>query len=289
VSLTLHKNLNYLSCHYCGYTYQIPQKCPQCGCDGLYNKGFGTEKIEEVVQQLFPLARIARMDLDTTRTKNAYERLINDFSLGKTNVLIGTQMVSKGLDFDNVKVVGIIDADSMLNYPDFRSYEYSFAMLAQVAGRAGRKGEQGRVILQTKNTELPIISQIASNDYSTFYKETELERKAFYYPPFYRLICVYLKYKKEEVVNEAAIFFGNQIKNIFTGRNHTIRLRHQFRHSTRIAGEIQTRRGNAAVLAQSGKNADRKMQAVAKHNLMPAAFGEARPFQRHRRKMKRLQ
>lgn len=218
VSLTLHKNLNYLSCHYCGYTYQIPQKCPQCGCDGLYNKGFGTEKIEEVVQQLFPLARIARMDLDTTRTKNAYERLINDFSLGKTNVLIGTQMVSKGLDFDNVKVVGIIDADSMLNYPDFRSYEYSFAMLAQVAGRAGRKGEQGRVILQTKNTELPIISQIASNDYSTFYKETELERKAFYYPPFYRLICVYLKYKKEEVVNEAAIVMGNQLRTWFGNR-----------------------------------------------------------------------
>ncbi len=155
VSLTLHKSINLLTCHYCGYTYPVPTECPNCGSTEIMGRGFGTEKIEDQIAEIFPEAKIARMDLDTTRTRNAYERLIADFSEGRTNLLIGTQMVSKGLDFDKVSVVGILNADSMLNYPDFRAYEHAFMMMAQVSGRAGRKGKRGLVILQTKNPTLP--------------------------------------------------------------------------------------------------------------------------------------
>ena len=157
VSLTLHKSINLLTCHYCGYTYPVPTECPNCGSTEIMGRGFGTEKIEDQIAEIFPEAKIARMDLDTTRTRNAYERLIADFSEGRTNLLIGTQMVSKGLDFDKVSVVGILNADSMLNYPDFRAYEHAFMMMAQVSGRAGRKGKRGLVILQTKNPTLPVI------------------------------------------------------------------------------------------------------------------------------------
>ena len=218
VSLTIHKNMNHLSCHYCGFTYLIPSSCPKCGCTELRSKGYGTEKIEELVSQTFQGARISRMDLDTTRTKNAYERIINDFSQGRTNILIGTQMVTKGLDFDKVKVVGIIDADSILNYPDFRSYEYAFMMMGQVAGRAGRKGEQGRVILQTKNADMPIISQIANNDFKTFYNDTLEERMMFKYPPFYRLIYIYIKHKHEKVAEGAANVLAGRLRSWFGDR-----------------------------------------------------------------------
>ena len=170
VSLTYHKSMNVLTCHYCGYTERVPEQCPNCESKDIKGRGYGTEKIEDEIMEVFPDARIARMDLDTTRTKNAYERLINDFSAGKTNLLIGTQMVSKGLDFDHVSVVGILDADNMLNYPDFRAYEHAFTMMAQVSGRAGRKGKQGLVILQTKNPELPVIQQVVNNGYTAFYK-----------------------------------------------------------------------------------------------------------------------
>ena len=165
VSLTLHKSINLLTCHYCGYTYPVPTECPNCGSTEIMGRGFGTEKIEDQIAEIFPEAKIARMDLDTTRTRNAYERLIADFSEGRTNLLIGTQMVSKGLDFDKVSVVGILNADSMLNYPDFRAYEHAFMMMAQVSGRAGRKGKRGLVILQTKNPNLPVIGQVVHNDY----------------------------------------------------------------------------------------------------------------------------
>ena len=151
VSLTYHKSMNYLTCHYCGYTMRVPEVCPCCESRDIRGRGYGTEKIEDEVRSIFPEARIARMDLDTTRTRNAYERLINDFSAGRSNLLIGTQMISKGLDFDKVSVVGILNADTMLNYPDFRAYEQAFMMMSQVSGRAGRKGRQGLVILQTKS------------------------------------------------------------------------------------------------------------------------------------------
>lgn len=178
----------------------------------LRNRGFGTEKIEDDIRQIFPEARVARMDLDTTRTRTAYERIIADFQAQKTDILIGTQMVSKGLDFEHVSVVGILNADSMLNYPDFRSYERAFQLMAQVAGRAGRKNKQGWVVLQTKSPELPVIHQVLVNDYEGMYREQLEERALFKYPPFYRLIYVYLKHRKEEVLTEAADWVSEALR-----------------------------------------------------------------------------
>lgn len=218
VSLTYHKSMNVLTCHYCGYTEQVPEQCPNCESKDIKGRGYGTEKIEDEIMEVFPDARIARMDLDTTRTKNAYERLINDFSAGKTNLLIGTQMVSKGLDFDHVSVVGILDADNMLNYPDFRAYEHAFTMMAQVSGRAGRKGKQGLVILQTKNPELPVIQQVVNNSYMAFYKSQLEERTAFHYPPFFHLIYIYIKHRNNDIVESASMELGSRIREIFGNR-----------------------------------------------------------------------
>ena len=218
VSLTLHKNMNQLTCHYCGYTYQVPTACPNCGNTNLRGRGYGTEKIEDYICKIFPDARVARMDLDTTRTRHAYERLITDFSSGRTNILIGTQMISKGLDFDNVSVVGILNADSMLNYPDFRAYEHAFMMMAQVSGRAGRKGERGLVILQTKSPDTPVIRQVVNNDYKAFFSSLLEERRAFHYPPFYHLVYVFLKHSKDEVVDTAAIELGSRLRQYFGTR-----------------------------------------------------------------------
>lgn len=218
VSLTMHKNTNLLTCHYCGYTYAIPKVCPKCGGIHLRGHGFGTEKIEDQIMELFPEAKVARMDLDTTRTKNAYARIIEDFAYGKTNVLIGTQMITKGLDFDRVQLVGILDADSMLNYPDFRAYEHSYMMLQQVSGRAGRKGKQGLVILQTKSADLPVIEQVAANDSKTFYEDLDEERRLFNYPPYTRLIYVYLKHQYDNVVESAALMLGSILRGWFGER-----------------------------------------------------------------------
>lgn len=213
VSLTYHKGLNQLTCHYCGYTCPVPKICPACGETDLRNRGFGTERIEDDVKHIFPEARVARMDLDTTRTRTAYERIISDFEQGRTDILIGTQMVSKGLDFEHVSVVGILNADTMLNYPEFRSYERAFQLMAQVAGRAGRKNRQGLVILQTKSPELPVIHQVMQNDYEQLYYDQLAERQLFRYPPFYRLIYVYLKHRKEEVLSEAAETMAAQLRS----------------------------------------------------------------------------
>ena len=218
VSLTHHKNMNYLSCHYCGYTMKVPDVCPCCESEDIRGRGYGTEKIEDEISFIFPEARIARMDLDTTRTRNAYERLINDFSAGKSNLLIGTQMITKGLDFDKVSVVGILNADSMLNFPDFRAYEQSFMMMSQVSGRAGRKGKQGLVILQTKSPDLPIIRQVVNNNYQSFYNDLLVERRDFHYPPFYRLIYVYLKHRDENIVNTAGLELGSRLHEVFGDR-----------------------------------------------------------------------
>lgn len=213
VSLTYHKRLNQLTCHYCGYTYQVPAVCPACEGTELVNRGFGTEKIEDDIRQLFPEARVARMDLDTTRSRTAYEKIISDFEEGRTDILIGTQMVSKGLDFDRVSVVGILNADSMLNYPDFRSHERAFQLMAQVAGRAGRRNRQGLVVLQTKSPDLPLIRQVLDNNYRELYEAQLTERRLFRYPPFYRLIYVYLKHRKEEVAEQAAAQMAAYLRN----------------------------------------------------------------------------
>ena len=218
VSLTFHRNLNQLTCHYCGYVYQVPTECPACGCKDLQTRGYGTEKIEAEVRDIFPEARIARMDLDTTRSRNAYERIISDFSAGRTNLLIGTQMISKGLDFDKVSVVGILNADTMLNYPDFRAYEHAFMMMSQVSGRAGRKGKRGLVILQTKSPDLPLVQQVVRNDYPAFYRSLIAERQQFHYPPYFRLIYVYLKHRTDSLVETAGIEMGSRLRQWFGGR-----------------------------------------------------------------------
>ena len=218
VSLTLHRSMNQLTCHYCGYTYRVPNVCPACGSKELQGRGYGTEKIEDQIRTILPEARISRMDLDTTRTRQAYERIISDFSAGRTNLLVGTQMISKGLDFDRVAVVGILNADTMLNYPDFRAYEHAFMMMAQVSGRAGRKDKRGLVILQTRQPKLPLIDQVVRNDYKAFYSSLIAERQAFSYPPYYRIINIYLKHTRDTLVDTAALELGARLRQWFGAR-----------------------------------------------------------------------
>lgn len=218
VSLTLHKSAGKLTCHYCGYTIPAPVHCPNCESRSFMNLGYGTEKIEDDLQNMFPEARIERMDLDTTRTRTAYERIISDFQNGKTDILIGTQMVSKGLDFDNVAVVGIINADTLLNYPDFRAMERAFQLMSQVAGRAGRRNGQGKVFLQTRMSDAPVIPQIVRNDYMQFYDQQLSERMLFHYPPFYRLVYIYIKHRDVRVLEEFSEIFGKQMREIFDYR-----------------------------------------------------------------------
>ena len=218
VSLTYHRSMNVLTCHYCGFTYAVPRQCPNCESTELIGRGYGTEKIEDRVRELFPEARISRMDLDTTRSRNAYSRIINDFSNGRTDILIGTQMISKGLDFGNVSVVGILNADTMLNYPDCRAYEHAFMMLSQVSGRAGRRGEQGLVILQTKSADLPVIHQVVTGDFASFSRDLLEERRMFSYPPFFHLVYVYLRSKYESTVESAAVELASRLRQSFGER-----------------------------------------------------------------------
>ncbi len=217
VSLTYHNDDRKLHCHYCGNTFPIPEKCPNCGGFNLRSFGFGTEKVEEEVHRLFPEARTARLDLDTTRSRNSYRRIIEAFSEGRTDVLIGTQMVSKGLDFGNVRVVGILDADTMLSRPDFRCSERAFQMMSQVAGRAGRRDKQGHVILQTRRADSGLIAQVVKGDYDGMYQAQLKERKQFFYPPYYRLIYVWVKHRDEPVAVEAAHLLAQQMLRVFGG------------------------------------------------------------------------
>jgi len=218
VSLTYHKGQRMMACHYCGATYGIPDVCPDCKTPTLGVVGYGTERIEEEVQELFPDKNVVRMDLDTTRSKRAYERIISGLENRTTDILIGTQMVSKGLDFDNVTTVGILNADSLLNYPDFRAHEKAFQMMTQVSGRAGRKSEQGMVMLQTSQPQHPVISCVVNNSYKKFYDMQITERQLFYYPPFCRLIAVVLKGKEEAVLNEASQQFAQVLRKSFNER-----------------------------------------------------------------------
>ena len=218
VSLTYHRSMNLLTCHYCGYTYAVPKQCPNCESTELLGRGYGTEKIEDRVHEFFPEARIARMDLDTTRSAGAYSRIINDFSAGRTDILIGTQMVSKGLDFSGVTGVGILNADTMLNYPDFRAYEHAFQMLSQVSGRAGRRDERGLVILQTKSADLPVIRQVVDGDFASFARDLLEERRMFRYPPYWHLVYVFLRHRTEQLVESAAIELASRLRQIFADR-----------------------------------------------------------------------
>ena len=218
VSLTYHKSSSQLRCHYCGYVRAVPTKCEACGDTNLKAKGFGTEKIEEDLSVYFPGARVARMDLDTTRKKNSHRQIINEFEQGNCDILVGTQMVTKGLDFDNVALVGILNADSMLNFPDFRSYERSYQMMAQVAGRAGRKKKQGRVIIQTHNPDHPIITYVVQNNFKAMYEHQLEDRKGFNYPPFTRLIDIIVKHRTIEEVNEAARIVADELRKAIGNR-----------------------------------------------------------------------
>ncbi len=218
VTLTLHKKTSTLTCHYCGYTTSIPERCPACEEDKFIDIGTGTEKIEEQIAQLFPDATTLRMDLDTAKTRAQYERIINDFSTHQADILIGTQMVTKGLDFDHVSVVGILDADTMLNLPDFRSYERTFQTLSQVAGRAGRNNTTGHVILQTRSADSDIIRQITQNDYWQMFYTQMTERQTFHYPPFRRLIYVYLRHKDDHLLDHLADDMAQRLRAVFGER-----------------------------------------------------------------------
>jgi len=218
VSLTYHKFGNLLKCHYCSYTTAPIGTCKACGSNKLKMIGFGTEKVEDDLALIFPTKVIKRLDLDTTRSKNAYEEILDDFDSRKIDVLIGTQMVTKGLDFDNVSLVGVLDADMLLNRPDFRAYERSYQLMSQVAGRAGRKEKRGKVIIQTANPDHWVIQLIQEHNYQEFYKQEIIERQNYFYPPFYKLIGFTLKHKDENEVNRAAIELANELKDVFKER-----------------------------------------------------------------------
>lgn len=217
VSLTYYKNQNYLKCHYCGYTMAMPKKCHACHSADLTTKGMGTEQIEEALKNIFPTKRIARMDQDTTRGKFAFERLIDGFKNQEIDVMVGTQMLAKGLDFENVSLVGIMNADNMLSFPDFRAYERAYQLMTQVAGRAGRKNKQGKVIIQTFNPYHNTIQQVTKNDYKAMFKEQMYERLNFKYPPFYRLIRLQLKHADYSKVKEASNWLALNMRNNING------------------------------------------------------------------------
>jgi primosomal protein N' (replication factor Y) len=218
VSLTYHKSSGKLHCHYCGYREDAPSVCPACGSTHLEYKGFGTEKVEDELSMLLPEARIARMDLDTTRSRNSLQNILNDLEEKKIDILIGTQMVAKGLDFSDVTVIGIINADSLLKYPDYRANERSFQMLAQVSGRAGRRGKQGKVVIQTYDPEHRVIKQVIGNDYLDLYLTEMEERRRFKYPPFYRIINLDIKHKNSDILNNQAEYLANELRKNFGDR-----------------------------------------------------------------------
>ena len=211
VSLTYHKYHNQLVCHYCGYTIQLPPHCPECQSTELKMMGFGTEKVEEEIASLFPSAKVERLDFDTARTRTAYERIISDFEKGKTQILIGTQMLSKGLDFGNVSVVGILNADNLMNYPDFRAHERAFQLMVQVSGRAGRRDKRGTVVLQTSQPEHPLIRMVQHFAYKEMVRLQLSERSMFRYPPYYRLIVLVLRSRNESVLQELSVIYAEKL------------------------------------------------------------------------------
>jgi len=218
VSLTLHRSTNRMECHYCGHLEPIPARCPECSSTGLSMRGLGTERIEDDLQLIFPKARLARLDLDSTRSVTAYQRILTGFETGGTDILIGTQMISKGLDFSKVSLVGILDADQLLNYPDFRSFERSFQMMTQVSGRAGRRNQQGLVVIQCSDPGHPVLRQVMHNDLPGFYRDELKERQTFGYPPFRRLIRINLKHPDSKTVTEAANHLASELRKAWPGQ-----------------------------------------------------------------------
>ena len=218
VSLTYHKRSHSLVCHYCGYTIPLPDLCPACQLPGIEIVGYGTERIEDDIDAVFPREKISRMDLDTTRSKNSYDRIIDDFSAHRTNILVGTQMVTKGLDFDAVSIVGILNADTMINFPDFRSHERAFDMLEQVSGRAGRAHKQGQVIIQTSQPDHDVIKYVQAHDYEGFYEHELADRRQFNYPPFTKVINIYLKHRDDATVGELAVRYSGLLRQVFGAR-----------------------------------------------------------------------
>lgn len=218
VSLTYHKKTNRLVCHYCGQTFDLPTQCPSCEESNFSDVGIGTEKVEQQIHRYFPEATTVRMDIDTAHTRTAYEQIISDFSHHQYDILIGTQMVTKGLDFDNVSVVGILDADTMLNIPDFRSHERTYHVLAQVAGRAGRRTTRGRVVLQTRSVDSDTIAYVVNNDYDAMFRTQMDERRRFHYPPYYRLINIYLRHNDYGRTELLANDLGTLLRQVFGDR-----------------------------------------------------------------------
>lgn len=218
VSLVYHKNISQLRCHYCGHSAALPNVCPACGQNSIEVYGYGTERIAEELHETFDDCRIARMDLDTTRNKEAFQEIIEEFSKKETDILVGTQMVSKGLDFERVKVVGVLNADTLLNFPDFRSGERAFNMLEQVAGRAGRRSEKGTVFIQTTSPDDPVLAFVKAHDYKGFYEAEIADRRRFNYPPFTRVINIYLKHKNAATVDSLAVSYTNALRRTFGNR-----------------------------------------------------------------------
>lgn len=214
VSLTIHKKAGRLSCHYCGHHIKLPQLCPRCNSDTIKMRGTGTEKIEDEISRIFPEAKVARMDLDSTRSKTAFEKIIHQLETKKTDILAGTQMVTKGLDIEHVGLAGVINADNLLNYPDFRAHERAFQLMMQVSGRSGRKENQGKVVIQTSQPEHPVIRYLVNNDYEGFFNEHVAERKAFFYPPWFKMIRIALKHKQQATVDSAADFMARMLREL---------------------------------------------------------------------------
>ena len=217
VTLTYHKKTNLLKCHYCGYAIEVPRECPSCHSTDIEMKGFGTEQVEDTLAQIFPVARIARMDTDTTRSKNAYQQIISDFEEHKTDILVGTQMVTKGLDFDRVSVVGILNADALISFPDFRAFERAFQLLSQVSGRAGRKEVPGKVVIQTFQPNHPALKYVETNDFAAMYQSQIAERQQFRLPPITRMLKITLKHPEEQTVLAAAIQLQGMLREVFAG------------------------------------------------------------------------
>lgn len=212
VSLTVHNYFDQIRCHYCGHKQKLPVECPACGNPDLNKLGFGTEKIEQEIKAVFPTAKVGRLDFDTAKTKSAYEEILHDFKTGETNILVGTQMITKGLDFENISVVGILVADKILFFPDYKANERAFQLFTQVAGRAGRRAKKGTVIIQTYNPDHPVIKETESYNYIQFYKRELQEREHFLYPPFFRMISITVKHKKPDVAEDAALLMAIKLK-----------------------------------------------------------------------------